>query len=319
MKTTIGGGSAGKTTCLSASALKDFLACRRRFWFRYVENLVPLVRATPLSFGSAGHACMAVVLTSTTPPTKEQLTKIAMSEYTAEEIKTAGIDPLVAVEAVMAFDELSGWRGWNWKVKQTEVYFAVSMGRGKKLHGYLDGIAETQDNQSLIVENKFLGSITESYMNHLLWDDQASYYIVGARASGLDVCGILYNMIQKPTIDQFEATPDEKRKFTKDGKLYANQHDQAEPDADYLARVKAWYAENKETAFQTRMVMRNKQQVEEMHKRFQQIVTDLRHCDKHNHYYPNGDDCSGYFSCPYASICLEDTPEVRASNFTMKG
>lgn len=313
MKTQIGGRT---TTCLSMSAIKDFLNCRRKFWFRYVEGLVPMVRETPLSFGSASHACLSAVLKAQGKLSKEELLHIALAEYNAEEIQAAGVLPKVAVEAVVAFDKYSNWRE-QLTIVSADEYFSVSMGHGKRLHGYFDGRVMDKSNNLLLLENKFLASISEDYIHHLLWDDQASYYLVACRKLGYAVNGIFYNLIQKPTIDQRKATPEDKRKYTKDGKLYASQYDKDETDEEYLARIETWYAEHVQTAFFSQMVMRNATQLDELEKRFDILVADLRQCNKSGAYYPNGDACA-MRGCPFSSICLEDTPEVRQANFIQR-
>lgn len=312
-QTAIGGGRGGKTTRLSVSAMRDFLSCRRKFWFRYIEGLAPSIREAPLSFGSAGHAGLAALFAGKRAPIgpKTEVEKAIFSEYTPDEIELSGVAPKVALESVNAFGIYVDWPAW--KVTDTEMYFEIKIDRGRYLHGYFDGFT-TQNGELCLLENKFVSSIDESYLNHLLWDDQAGYYILAARMLGKSVAGILYNLIQKPSIRQFKATPEDQRKYTKEGKLYANQRDKDENNEDYIARVRNWYQENKDTFCFRQLVMRNNQQLEALEKRFKLIVSDLRSCQKENAYYPNGDACA-FRGCPYSSLCLEDVPEIRQVNF----
>ena len=60
--------------------------------------------------------------------------------------------------------------------------------------------------------------------------------------------------------------------------------------------------------------MRNKNQVEKLIEDVKKLATDMRACERDGSYYMNPSHCQ-MMSCPYASICLEDTPEVRAANF----
>jgi len=273
-----------------------------------------MARATPLSFGSAGHAGLAALFDG---KTQDEIKKAVFAEYTPDEIQESGSAPLVALEAVNAFNKHVDWRSWG-VIQNTEPYFEVRVDRAQFLHGYFDGLIKGEDSKMrYILENKFVSSIDESYLDHLLWDDQAGYYIMAARQLGFPVVGCLYNLIRKPSIRQGKATPIEARKFTKDGKLYANQRETDEPDADYVMRVREWYEINKGEAFVKHLVMRSEAQLEALAARFGQIVSDLRDCNRNNAYYANGEACA-IRGCPYASVCLEDTPEVRQGNFTSR-
>jgi hypothetical protein len=303
-----------KTIYISASSLRSFLGCKRRYMFEYVERLRPVTRAAPLTIGSAVHSGMRHLLSSSSIVTKEGIREAVTEAYAPEEIELAGPEPEIAVEAVCAFDAHVNWRGWD--ILETEKRFEIQVGHGRRLIGYMDGVV-AQDGILYTLEHKTAsGGVSDAYLHHLLWDIQATAYIMAARAMGYEVCGVLYNFLPKPTIKRLYATPEECRKYKRDGSLYASQRVFDETDAEYVERVRAWYAENGDL-FSQHIATRNDNQLKSMVTSISQIVTDMRRCESTGAYYRNPGACA-IMSCPFASICLEDTPEIREANFTVR-
>lgn len=302
------------TIKLSASSIRQFMTCRRRYWFEYIEELKPLVREVPLSFGSAVHAGLEH-LSTVGVFDADCVAKAIAASYTPAELEASELNPALALETVRAYAEHnSAWR--RWRFASVEPWFEVSVGHGRRLRGRFDGIIEV-DGQMMVLERKTVrGSVSEGQLHHLLWDMQAGLYIMAAREMKIDVRGILYDYIPKPTIDLALATPEDKRKFTKDGKLYANQRDTDETPSEYLARVRSWYAERPE-CFVQHVVMRNEAQVDALVAQVKMLATDIRAAERDGSWYMNPGACA-VMSCPFASVCLEDQPEVRAMNFRQK-
>jgi len=74
-----------------------------------------------------------------------------------------------------------------------------------------------------------------AYWRQKLMDSQISQYVLGARAIGIDVQKVIYNVIKKPSKRPLKAT--ENPKYKKDGTLYANMREHDESPLDYAARI----------------------------------------------------------------------------------
>ena len=294
-----------RTLDISMSSIKCFLTCRRKYCLRYVEGLEPLRKARPLSMGGAFHKGLEILWNGGDMTAAREA---VAASYTPDQRIEAGFDPDLAETILCEYDARVHWKAWG--IQKAERKFRINMGYGLWLNGYIDAVASC-DSRGLLIETKLLSSIDDGYLNHLLWDDQAAIYLYAARRLGIEVSGIMYNIVQKPTIKPLRATPEGDRKFKKDGTLYANQRDRDETMAEYLERVKAWYADPERVPFVQHTVYRNEAQLKELEARVGMIAADIKAAYKDDSWYPNGGACA-VMSCEYESLCLENTPEARA-------
>jgi hypothetical protein len=74
---------------------------------------------------------------------------------------------------------------------------------------------------------------------------QSTQYFEGAESLGLSLDGFCFDVLFKPSLEPYKATPVEKRKYTaKEGKLYANQREVDETPSEYRGRVAKDIADN---------------------------------------------------------------------------
>lgn len=157
---------------ISASKVKCYKACKRAYYFRYVEELVPVETAQPLVDGSNYHAMI------------EQLYKNGWFEADVEN------NPKIAAMA-MAYKK---YIYPQFKVKAAEEWFEYKLTDDVQLVGRFDGIAE----DGLIVEHKTTSAdVDDEYVYNLQWDEQILTYML---ASGKNE--IYYTVCKKPTIRQ---------------------------------------------------------------------------------------------------------------------
>lgn len=112
---------------------------------------------------------------------------------------------------------------------------------------------------AVIVEHKTSGEdigLGSTYWRRLTLDSQISNYIIGAQALGYAPRGVLYDVARKPALRPYQATPEESRKYKKDGTLYANQREHDETPEEYYGRVLADIAEKPDVYFQRGTVVR---------------------------------------------------------------
>ena len=152
----------------SISKMKLFKACRRAYYFKYIEDLEPIEKSEALKVGSSYHELL------------EQL-------YATGEVEEG-----YSKEHAMA----TAYKKYiypKFKVQTVEEWKGKEIGR-HELIGRVDGIA--QDGN--LVEHKSTSmEITEAYEYNLQWDEQilAYMYLTDARK-------VYYTVCRKPTIRQ---------------------------------------------------------------------------------------------------------------------
>ena len=157
---------------ISASKVKCYKACKRAYYFRYVEELVPVETAQPLVDGSNYHAMI------------EQLYKNGWFEADVEN------NPKIAAMA-MAYEK---YIYPQFKVKAAEEWFEYNLTDNVQLVGRFDGIAE----DGLVVEHKTTSAdVDDEYVYNLQWDEQILTYML---VSGKNE--MYYTVCKKPTIRQ---------------------------------------------------------------------------------------------------------------------
>ncbi|MBQ9526881.1 MAG: PD-(D/E)XK nuclease family protein [Fretibacterium sp.] len=154
---------------LTASMVKSFKQCPRRYELEYVHNLKPRTPAEYLTTGADYHSKVEAILKR-------------------EEWDNAGVTGAMAG----AFDEYSGWREWD--LEDVEKEFKVYIGDGVWLKGKMDAVLK---DGTPIEHKTFGGGDWDKYVNHLAWDDQVTLYLLAT-----DARRVIYTVCKKPTIRQ---------------------------------------------------------------------------------------------------------------------
>lgn len=244
---------------LTTSETKCHLSCARNHYYRYVL-LARVVQSTEsLRFGSLFHSALEAWWKPSDNPLDTALASIAESD--ADEFTR-----VIAEELMRGYD--ARWGAEPYEVLAVEAQFECELinpgtgfaSRTYRRGGKIDSIVrDLRDGRELIVEHKTSSediSQGSDYWRRLLIDSQVSNYFVGGRSLGHDVSGCLYDVIKKPTMRPYKATPVESRKYTKDGRLYANQRENDETPEEFRLRLRADIAENPDKYFQRAEVSR---------------------------------------------------------------
>jgi hypothetical protein len=146
------------------------------------------------------------------------------------------------------------------------------------------------------------------YWKRLRLDAQVSDYFVGARALGFDVAGCLYDVIGKPKVAPFEATPPEKRQYTKkDGRLYAGQREADETIEEFAARLRGHVAENFDRYFRRGKVVRLAEEERDAALDTWQIAREIREAQLADRYPRNPESCVRWGqTCEFFSVCTRE-------------
>lgn len=297
-----------RTTKFTTSMVKSFKQCRKRYQLEYVENLKPIQTPKALELGTLYHSGLEYLLNGmeliNIPGQLEADQRNRCVEMGVD------YDPIpvgIASEMVTAFHMESGYQ--NWKVRKVEQKFEVSTGYGKRLIGKIDAVME-KDNNEFLIEHKstsFWASDGAEYLHNLLWDEQSTNYLYAYKELyGKYAKGVIYVIVEKPTIRPLLATPEEKRRYKQTGEIYANQREEDETPEEYLARVRAWYREK--CRVHIHFVYRTPEMIDRQVADLNLVFKDIAECEKNETFYRNPSACS-LLECPYRPKCLENNPE----------
>lgn len=154
---------------LSATKIKDFKACRRLYYFKYVEGLTPVVDTIALKDGRTYHEKVEEIYNTGT--------------FTPSGDKT---DAMANAYLKYIYPKF--------KVNKVEEWFDYKLNDKHTLIGRFDGIAD----DGFIVEHKTTSNdIDEEYMYDLQWNEQILCYMLT-----YNVNTIYYTVCKKPTIRQ---------------------------------------------------------------------------------------------------------------------
>jgi hypothetical protein len=193
-------------------------------------------------------------------------------------------------------------------------------GRAFVVAGKIDAIARLADGRLAVLEYKTCGediAPDSDYWLRLRCDPQISQYVLAARALGYDVATVLYDVARKPTISPFRATPPDKRKYTKDGRLYASQRERDETPEQYAVRLLDDIGARPDYYFQRREVPRLEDELAEFQIELWQQAKQLLDSRRHGRWFRNIHrfTCG---TCEFAEICLNSvhvTPGTAPAGF----
>lgn len=261
---------------ITQSQVKAALTCLRYHHYAYRLGYRPVATAQALRFGSLFHRGTEAWWKSHGQPEPDRLAAAlaAMDAYRAE-LAASTDEPLDEYSVAMARALMVGyhhrWKGEPLEPVETEVQFRFHV------HHHVDGelldtmggqidnlVRDTRTGQIYLVERKTSGDdITpgSDYWRALAIDHQVSTYYAGAAALGYDVVGCIYDVIGKPRLRPQLATPPEKRRYTKDGRLYAGQRETDETPEEYQTRLMETIASEPDRYYQRAVIARDSREM----------------------------------------------------------
>lgn len=304
---------------ITSSRLGSFNSCRRKHFYRYIAGYRPVVDRESAEFGSIFHKGLE-----------------------AWWLAWAGGRPLLALEEAQAaiakaaqsasfFDEATAAKAellmlgyharWapsmgDFEVIGVELQFEAPMPtpagakrvRGLRVAGKLDVLVrKVADGTVWITEHKTsTADLTpgSTYWQRLRMDTQVSVYFEGVRILGYEPVGCLYDVISKPEQRPLKATPLDKRKYRKDGVLYANQRAEDETMAEFKARMAAAIMEGPEAYFQRVEVVRLDHELEESRRDTYDTALMIREAKNAGRAPRNPDACHLFGRvCDFYDVC----------------
>lgn len=315
---------------ITASRAKCARLCARKHHLEYVLGYRPLESSEDLAFGSLVHEALAAWWCHAVPGIDvEQRLVAALAELE----KADKLEPAVKVRAVvMVLGYHARWKGEPYTAVAVEQTFQGPLinpdtsaeSRNWRLSGKVDVIVADAEGRRWLMEHKTSSedlSPGSSYHRRLRMDTQVSVYFDGAALLGHDVVGCIYDVLAKHRTRPAKATPEDKRKFTKEGKLYAGQRAVDETPEEYQARLLEVVAEKPEEFYVRVEVPRLDTELADARRDLWQQAQRLREDERLGRSPRNPDACMAYGrECSFLDVCsgmasLDDT--TRFQRLTM--
>lgn len=288
------------TQFLTNSRMSCARTCKRKHQLRYELGLFPAVESLPLRIGSAFH--LALELND-------------LGEDAAAAIRASNLDAFEQELVLRMFmGHLWRWQGDGYEVVAPEQQFdlpLVNPDTGAptpcwRLAGKMDRIVRLADGRLALQEYKTTTddlSPGSDYWIRLRMDQQVSLYVLAARTLGFDVQTIIYDVTRRPMLRPYKATPEADRKFTKDGRLYANQRANDETPEEYGERVNEDIAARPEHYFARVEIPRLAAELDDFRRELWQQQLEIRSAQRAQSWYRNTSACVSPYECEYLSIC----------------
>ena len=170
---------------------------------------------------------------------------------------------------------------------------------GGKLDAYVRRIST---NQRLLVEHKTTSLSIDpgsTYWRRLKIDAQVSTYFAAT-----DVEGCIYDVIVRPGTRPAKATAPESRKYTKDGRLYANQREADETPEEFFNRLVEAIGSEPDRYYARGDVVRLDGEIREHMADVWGIAQTIREDHKLQRWPRNADGCERYGKmCAFFDVC----------------
>lgn len=300
---------------LTNSAIKTFKTCRKKYWFAYEHRLRPLSERSYLTFGSAMHHAIELFGTQGIESAREYLGELKdqwsdrFAWFTLWALfhgyaNRYADHPLIieVIEAELVF---------NLPIVNPET---GAPSKTFNQSGKMDSISKLSDGRTVLHELKTTDEdpASERYWRRILVDPQVTMYWQAAKAMGYDIHGIVYDVVRKPAMSPLKATPEEKRKYTKDGRLYAAQRETDETPEEWGDRLYSDICERPDFYYGRREIPRLEQDLAEFKFELWDVAKDVRSAQLTNRWYRN----AGRFSCDYcdySDLCFGLVPWDQSS------
>lgn len=289
---------------LTASRMRAARGCMRLHRYTYELGYRPALTAEALRFGTLVHLGLEAWMRS------------GMSLEAAHEAMQGESDPY---QHVLAEEMIRGyhyrWRDAGLEILAVEVAFLGPLvnpetGRASPawlLSGKIDAVVRDPMGRILIMEHKTSSEdITpgSDYWRRLRMDGQVSTYYDGAALLGYVVEGCLYDVLGKPALRPYKATPPESRKYKKDGTLYASQRLEDETPEEYRLRVREAIIADPARYYQRGEVVRLEEEMNEARADRWQEAGRIREARRLGIAPRNPDYCSKWNRlCDFFDVC----------------
>lgn len=280
---------------LTHSAISTFKRCRKLYKFSYVDRLRPIAEKKAFAFGHAGHAAVNILET------------IGIESALIHCRNAKGLDPFERETlAALIRGYADRYPAPAYAVVSREEMFIKPIvnpetgaaSRTFQAGGKVDGKITLQNESPALVERKFLKeSLDPKLWNRLLIDPQISHYCINTNTEV-----VVYDVIRKPAMAPYLATPIADRKYKKDGTLYANQREFDETPEEWHARLYDDICSRPEFYYWRAEIPRLYSDLDQYRQELWDVARDIREAELNDRWYRNVssincNNCAFYDPC----------------------
>lgn len=312
---------------LTNSARLAFQKCPRNYKIRYVDAIRRKETSEALSFGTAMHALMEIYWGTLNAANHDE----PVDTHKKVEDTLYGVDDDFKRATLRAL--FNGYvKRYGESDRESYECIAAEMRfdaplmnpeTGKlsqtwHLAGKIDALAGNKKTGEItIVEHKTTSMDIDpgsDYWLKLPIDGQISGYYVGASSLGYEATNCVYDVIRKPTMKPFKATPEDTRKYKKDGTLYAGQHENDETPDEWYERLSADIASRPDFYYRRQDVSRPENDLIDYMEDIWIVGKQIMDSERLNRWPRNPSSCFIYGHCDYFDVC-SGTDSLDSVNF----
>lgn len=282
----------------SASKIRQFLSCEKKYEYKYVDGLLPRTYQRALEFGSIGHKFLENWYTHLKDGGEFNLKAISetiktdrgledFDSFTTQAFET---DLYTVHGMIAAYTKFYENDPKQWEILAVEqlIDYAQSF-EGIHLRGIPDLVVKERNSDFVwIIDHKFLAQITQGLLKKLPLDIQVHMYLkmvkqyINKLYPELKIRGVIYNIVRKPGIRQ-----------KKDESLEAFQ-----------LRLFKDYSDRPEEFFFREYVIVTEHNIAMFEEFMTNIAIDMKRKHSTGKFIQNVFACDQYGECPYIELCL---------------
>ena len=271
---------------LTSSNIGLFKNCRKAYYYRNIERLVPRITSAARGIGTAIHKGIE---TGSIDEALAVFADIFPSDQT--EANTLETNKVIVQAMLEGYFERFGNGFPEAEDSKTEIEFSISIRNPKTkaksrtfiLSGKADCVVKL-GGKWWLMEYKTAGQVGKSYIDKLMLDSQITTYIYALQKYlGIKIAGVMYRVIRKPSIRQ-----------TKKETL-----------EQFLDRLIADYKDRPEFYFFEEKLYRSQADLKEFEAELWGLTQDILKCKREGLYYKNTSRCRDWGACEYIPLCLQ--------------
>ena len=292
---------------LTHSRMTSFRACPRRHYLRFELGLSREEKSSAMNVGRAFHEILDARQKETAPKIEE------IDKY----------DLATTAAMIVVYDEV--YEPLN--IMQSELSFNLPLvhlktnaeSRVWRWAGVLDAIVWDASGMALVERKTTTRDIAPGgdYWQMVMRDQQISQYVLAARKLGWPVQTVIYDVVRRPINRPKLATPPDKRKYKKDGTLYASHRETDETSEDFAKRLAEIMRADPEKYFQRIEIPRLEDDLNQTAEDQWMLQRMIRRAQLKNEWPRNPGSCLMPYKCPFLNICdRRDLETVTPEGYT---
>jgi hypothetical protein len=274
---------------MSASQVSTLLACPQKYEFAYGQRLEPIAFRPALSLGKAFQRAIELNDPEAGAKAIDEEREIRDQDDADQAAKDATIVTAAARLYLSRYAVTeNSQKEYGYRVRLRNPWTG-SYSRTFDLLGYADELAE-EDGDLVLIENKFVGQISEVSIRRLPLDRQISLAAYGIwRATGRQVSKVRYRFTRKPSIRQKKG----------------------ESVGEFCMRVERDYFDRPDFYCEEQVVYRDQASLWRTEAELWEWAEQVRASKKRALFTRNTSACTDFGGCEFLPLCLGD-PDAHA-------